>query len=170
MTITLIAPPLSQIDAERLGQALCQYKITVSRLSVVNVWDDGSRHTNDAATRTIREAAGATGLGFALAPAAVPLMGLIPAISLPAVLIALAANLAALFQTNKRTVDRRAVRSEITLAFGDVSPKRAAWSEYLIGAYCALHGWYPAAPTRSTQSGAAYAARQRQMPPAWSAR
>lgn len=167
MTITLITPPLSVDEAEGLGKALGQYKITVTGLSVVHVWADGSRHRDDPAARTIRDTAGSIGTGLAITPAAVPLLGLVPVLPLPALILGLAASIGGLFATNKRMCDPRAVQSEITFGFGNVSPKRAAWAEYIIGAYCALHGWRPAVPTRNTHSGAAYAARQQRLPPAW---
>lgn len=168
MTYVISTTSLLYANIERVGQVLGQYAIKVGDLQVWNIWKDGSRHRDDPLQRTIADTARIATTSFTIAPAAIPLIGLLPVIPLPALVLALIADIKALHQTNKYHWDPRTVACEVHLAFGNVSPARRAWAEYLLGAFCQISDWQLYKPSASALSGARYAARTGKLPRAWS--
>lgn len=165
--------PVSVEEAQQLGQTLKHYAIDVVGLQVWHVWPDGSRHRDNPLAKTISDTAGSVGggalTGSAIAPVAVPLIGLLPWFPpLWAILAGMLGSVKTLYKLNRKVADPRADHSEVLFALGNVSEKRARWVEDLIGAFCALHEWrfrnprFPAA--------AANGARRGRMPLAWATR
>lgn len=169
--MTINTPPLNYADAEDFGRALGAYSIDVTGLGVTHILPGGKRRADRPLAKTMQETAGMFGAAGSLAPAAIPLIGLLPWIPIPALLIGLAADIRALHGLNKRTsCPPGASSSEVTFRLSGVGERRLGWAQYLIGGYCQLHGWdvIKAQDERQVAAGRRYAQRHGRLPPAWS--
>lgn len=176
MTYVIFTPPLSQAMAAALGEALGRYALHVERLELWHIYQDGTRRLDQPLRETTMQIATSTstgvGLGCFLAPLAAPLAPLLAALSLPhllAWLLAVRRTVRKMHEANRRAGDPRAVAGEVRIALRNVSARRVGWLEYLLGAFCQLHGWTLTNPRQPAQAraGAAYARRRAALPPAW---
>ena len=168
----LNTPPLNSADAEAFGRTLGQYAIEMTALGVTHILPGGKRRADRPLTETIKQTAGMFGAAGGIAPAAIPLLGLLPWLPIPAILLGLAADIRALHGLNKRTsCPPAATGSEVTFRLSGVSERRLGWAQYLIGGYCQLHGWdvLKAQDERQVAAGRRYAQRHGALPPAWGA-
>ena len=168
--MTINTPPLNYSDAEAFGRALGQYAIDVTALGVTHTLPGGKRQADRPLAETMRQTAGMFGAAGSLAPAAIPLIGLLPWIPIPALILGLAADLRALHGINKRTsCPPGATGSEVTFRLSGVGERRLGWAQYLIGCYCQLHDWQivKAQDERQVAAGRRYAQRHGALPPAW---
>ncbi len=179
MTYVIFTPPLTQTMAAALGAALARYALHTEHLELYHVYQDGTRRLDQPLRETTMQVAGAsvggTGLGCLLAPLAAPIAPLLAAFGLPHLLAWLATfgrSVRNLYECNRRAGDPRAVSGEVRITFRSVAARRAGWLEYLLGAFCQLHGWILTNPRHPAQvrAGAAYAQCTHGLPPAWQER
>ena len=139
---------MSQAEAEELGKWLAEYKVDIAGLAVYQVDVNGKRTRDDATAKTIKDTVQEVGLSVALAPVAIPIIGLVP--PLAAILAAMQGfNLLmwgglkkAQHSLNKKIPAGKNIHhTELEFGFAGVSAKRLAWSEYLVSIYAHKHQW-----------------------------
>lgn len=152
----ICTPPLAQAMATALGEALGRYALHVDRLALWHIYQDNTRRLDQLLRETTMQVAMSTGAGA----------GLLHVAGWP---LAVKRTVRKMHEANRRASDPRAVSGEVRIAFRDVSTRRVGWLEYLLGAFCQIHGWTLANPRQPAQvrAGATYARRHAALPPAW---
>lgn len=169
----IITAPISVAEAQKLGQYLGQYEISVSNLTVRHLLADGRTVEDHPLAETIQDSAAAGGLGAAtgsaIAPVAVVLGLAIPLWVLPGLVVAAIADIRAMYSLKKNMPHPDAVSSEIRFGLANVSAKRLSWTEYLLSVYAARQGWHIEGlrDERQRAMGARYAAAHGGYPTPW---
>lgn len=138
-------PPISKVDAKKLGRFLADFAITIGGLRVTFCTERGGCKQARPVTDTIMEAAGGAAAGIvaapAMAPVAVPVAAALTTVlgpfTIPVLLATLGGEVAAMKAIHDSEVPLKiggepVIRSEVEFEFRDVGPDRRTWAETLV--------------------------------------